>query len=78
MHKLDGLDSIGMTTNGLTLTRQLVSLQKVGLSHINISLDTLKPDRFEEITRRKGWHKVIAGIDLAVQLGYTPKVSSFG
>lgn len=77
MHQLDGLDSIGMTTNGLTLTRQLVSLQKVGLNQINISLDTLKPDRFEKITRRKGWHKVIAGIDLAVQLGYTPKVSGF-
>lgn len=58
------------------LTRQLVGLQRAGLDVLNVSLDTLKPDRYEVISRRKGWAKVMAGIDLAIQLGYTPvKVS---
>lgn len=77
MKELDGLDTIAMTTNGLTLTRQLVGLQKAGLNLLNISLDTLQAARYEKVTRRKGWERVIAGIDLAVQLGFNPvKVSS--
>lgn len=61
-----------MTTNGLVLTRQLVALQRAGLDILNISLDTLKPNRYEQITRRKGWERVMMGIDLALQLGYNP------
>lgn len=57
------------------LTRLLVSMQRAGLDALNISLDTLKPQRFQEITRRKGWERVIAGIDLAIQLGYKPKIN---
>lgn len=61
-----------MTTNGIVLTRQLVALQRAGLDVLNISLDTLKPDKYEKITRRKGFDKVMMGIDLALQLGYNP------
>ena len=61
-----------MTTNGITLTRQLPAFQRAGLDLLNISLDTLKPERFEQFTRRKGWAKVMASINLAIQLGYTP------
>lgn len=61
-----------MTTNGLMLTRQLVALQKAGLDIINVSLDTLIPERYERITRRKGWQRVMLGVDLALQLGYDP------
>lgn len=53
----------------------LVPLQRAGLDAINISLDTLKRDKYEQIARRKGWERVIAGIDLAIQLGYKPKVN---
>lgn len=69
------LESVGITTNGLMLTRQLVGLQRAGLDALNISLDTLKASRFEQISRRKGWERVIAGIDLTIQLGYKPKVN---
>lgn len=70
------LEQIAITTNGLTLTRQLPALQRAGLDALNISLDTLKEERFEIFTRRKGWIRVMASIDLAVQLGYNPvKVS---
>lgn len=73
LKKLKGLtDGVSITTNGLMLTKQLVELQRAGLDGLNISLDTLKPKKFEEITRRKGWERVMAGIDLALQLGYDP------
>ncbi|XP_054271003.1 molybdenum cofactor biosynthesis protein 1-like [Macrosteles quadrilineatus] len=75
LRKLDGLETLAMTTNGMVLTRQLVALHRAGLDLLNISLDTLQPERFSQVTRRAGWHRVIAGIDLAVQLGYTPKVN---
>ncbi|XP_043278924.1 molybdenum cofactor biosynthesis protein 1 isoform X2 [Venturia canescens] len=72
LRELDGLEQIGITTNGLTLTRQLPALQRAGLDALNISLDSLHEERFEKFTRRKGWKRVIAGIDLAIQLGYNP------
>ncbi|KAF5273085.1 hypothetical protein FQR65_LT04827 [Abscondita terminalis] len=72
LKKIKNLDMISMTTNGIVLTRQLPALQKAGLDKINISLDTLKKDKFEYITRRKGWERVMMGIDLALQLGYNP------
>ncbi|KOC59289.1 Molybdenum cofactor biosynthesis protein 1 [Habropoda laboriosa] len=72
LKQLSGLKQVAITTNGLTLTRQLPSLQRAGLDAINISLDTLKENRFEQFTRRKGWSRVMAAIDLAIQLGYNP------
>lgn len=61
-----------MTTNGLVLTKQLVALQNAGLDVLNVSLDTLKIKKYEQITRRKGWERVMMGINLALQLGYNP------
>lgn len=75
LKKFEGLESVGVTTNGLVLTKTLVGYQKAGLDFINISLDTLNPKKYEEITRRKGFERVIAGIDLAIQLGYKPKIN---
>nr|XP_012136653.1 PREDICTED: molybdenum cofactor biosynthesis protein 1 isoform X2 [Megachile rotundata] len=72
LKQLPKLKQVAITTNGLTLTRQLPALQRAGLDAINISLDTLKENRFEQFTRRKGWSRVIAAIDLAIQLGYNP------
>lgn len=61
-----------MTTNGVTLSHKLESLKKAGLSGINISLDTLQQKKFEFITRRRGWEKVMRGIEQAIALGITP------
>ncbi|XP_058793924.1 molybdenum cofactor biosynthesis protein 1 isoform X2 [Phymastichus coffea] len=69
---IKGLETLAMTSNGIMLTRLLPSLQKAGLDLLNISLDTLKPERFEKFTRRNGWTRVMASIDLAIQLGYKP------
>ncbi|EDO45891.1 predicted protein, partial [Nematostella vectensis] len=69
---IEGLQDLGMTTNGITLARKLPHLQRAGLNLLNISLDTLVPQKFEFITRRKGWHKVMDAIDTALDLGYDP------
>ncbi|XP_046567734.1 molybdenum cofactor biosynthesis protein 1-like isoform X2 [Haliotis rubra] len=68
----EGLKSIAMTTNAITLSRRLPLYQDAGLDQLNISLDTLVPPKFEFITRRKGFDKVLEGIDKALELGYDP------
>ncbi|XP_012496348.1 PREDICTED: molybdenum cofactor biosynthesis protein 1 isoform X2 [Propithecus coquereli] len=72
LRQLEGLRTIGITTNGINLARLLPQLQKAGLSAINISLDTLVPAKFEFIVRRKGFYKVMEGIHKAIELGYNP------
>jgi GTP 3',8-cyclase / cyclic pyranopterin monophosphate synthase len=73
---LPGLQSVGMTTNGLLLHRMLPKLLEAGLTSVNISLDTLIESRFESITRRKGFEVVKKSIEsaLAAQIeGYMSK-----
>ena len=71
-----GLQKIAMTTNGIVLEKKLEELQSAGLDQVNISLDTLVPAKFEFFSRRKGWDRVMKGIDKALELGFSPvKVS---
>ncbi|XP_063300183.1 molybdenum cofactor biosynthesis protein 1 [Pelobates fuscus] len=72
LRKLEGLKTIALTTNGITLSRQLPKLRDAGLDVLNVSLDTLVPAKFEFIVRRKGFHKVMEGINKALELGYNP------
>ncbi|XP_059145505.1 molybdenum cofactor biosynthesis protein 1-like [Physella acuta] len=67
-----GLKNIGITTNAVTLARKLPDLKAAGLDQINLSLDTLVPAKFEFITRRRGFEKVIKSIEKALELGYNP------
>jgi molybdenum cofactor biosynthesis protein A len=53
---------VGITTNGVSLSRQIDALVEAGLTGVNISLDTLSADRFLEITRRNGLDKVMRAI----------------
>jgi cyclic pyranopterin phosphate synthase len=53
---------LGITTNGITLSKHLDQLIAAGLTHVNISLDTLQEKKFEEITRRKGFSHVLQSI----------------
>ena len=57
---LKGIESIGMTSNGIALGRKLKELVESGLTGLNISLDTLDEHKFELMTRRRGEHFVIA------------------
>ncbi|XP_032356567.1 molybdenum cofactor biosynthesis protein 1 isoform X2 [Etheostoma spectabile] len=72
LRKLEGLKTIAVTTNGMNLARLLPKLKDAGLDLINISLDSLVPAKFEFIVRRKGFHKVMEGIDKALEMGYNP------
>ncbi|XP_039993970.1 molybdenum cofactor biosynthesis protein 1 isoform X1 [Xiphias gladius] len=72
LRKLEGLKTIAITTNGMNLARLLPKLKDAGLDLINISLDSLVPAKFEFIVRRKGFHKVMEGIDKAIEMGYNP------
>lgn len=67
-----GIQHVGITTNGIKLARILPQLRESGLSLLNISLDTLRPSRFEAMTRRKGHERVLECIDYAISLGYEP------
>ncbi|GFR43833.1 hypothetical protein Agub_g4954, partial [Astrephomene gubernaculifera] len=67
-----GLRSVAITSNGLVLGRQLAGLREAGLNAVNISLDTLRPDRFEQLARRGGHGRVMEAIRTAVELGYDP------
>ncbi|KAI1895164.1 hypothetical protein AGOR_G00103480, partial [Albula goreensis] len=72
LRKLEGLKTIAVTTNGMNLSRSLPRLKEAGLDLLNISLDSLVPAKFEFIVRRKGFHKVMEGIDKAIEMGYNP------
>lgn len=61
-----------LTSNGLLLADQAAKLKRVGLQRVNVSLDTLKPERFEKITRRSGLEKVLEGICAAENAGLWP------
>ncbi len=61
-----------MTTNGLTLKRLLPSLSAARVTHLNISLDTLQADKFERITRRTGFQRVLDSIYAALDAGFNP------
>ena len=63
---------LAMTTNGATLRLIASELHSAGLQRINISLDTLNKRRFFEMTRRDELEHVIAGIDAAIDVGFSP------
>jgi cyclic pyranopterin phosphate synthase len=64
------LRDLAMTTNGLLLADEAVDLRAAGLHRVNVSLDTLRPERFRELTRFDALAKVIAGIDAAAAAGF--------
>ncbi|HEX5444961.1 MAG TPA: GTP 3',8-cyclase MoaA [Pirellulales bacterium] len=70
LSQLPGIDDIAMTTNGMLLPEHAESLRASGLRRLNISLDTLDPDRFQQISRREGLEQVLAGIAAAQQVGF--------
>jgi cyclic pyranopterin phosphate synthase len=61
--KNPGLKDIALTTNGILLAEQAASLKNAGLSRVTVSLDTLRADRFREITRYERLPDVLAGIE---------------
>lgn len=67
----DGIDEVALTTNGVLLDRYAAELKDAGLSRLNISLDTVRPEAFRELTRRDLLPEVLRGIEAAQQAGFT-------
>ena len=67
-----GPDDLALTTNGLRLAESAAELKAAGLRRVTVSLDTLRRDRFETITRRRGFDRIFAGLDAARAAGLGP------
>ena len=72
LSEIDGLNSLALTTNGIYLEEMAEPLFNAGVRRINISLDTLRPERFEKITGYNRLPRVLAGIRRAEQIGMQP------
>jgi cyclic pyranopterin phosphate synthase len=73
VEKLAGLGvDLSMTTNGATLRLLAEDLRAAGLRRVNVSLDSLRPERFLALTRRDALDKVLDGIDAAIEAGFDP------
>jgi cyclic pyranopterin phosphate synthase len=72
LSEVEGIRDIGLTTNGILLADQAQLLYDAGLRRINISLDTLDPQRFRELVRRDGLERVLEGIAAAKRAGFRP------
>jgi len=69
---IDGIKDLSLTTNGILLTEFAKSLKDAGLNRVNVSLDTVDPDRYKEITRGGDFNLVMQGIDAAEMAGLLP------
>ncbi len=70
--RLPGVRDFGMTTNGAALSRLAVPLREAGLHRINVSLDTIDPHRFRQLTRCGNLDDTLAGIEAAAAAGFQP------
>ncbi|MBI2932070.1 MAG: GTP 3',8-cyclase MoaA [Planctomycetes bacterium] len=72
LSRLRGLHDLSMTTNGLLLKELARPLWKAGLRRLNVSLDTLREEKFVHIARRDAFRKVWSGLEEAQQVGFAP------
>jgi len=69
---LDGINDLAMTTNGTMLARHAHALARAGLHRVNVSLDTMDPIRFRELTRGGELQHVLGGVKAAQEAGLRP------
>jgi cyclic pyranopterin phosphate synthase len=72
LHQVPGLQEVCLTTNGVRLQELAPALYAGGLRHLNLSLDTLKRERYRELTGGDHLTEVMAGLELAASLGFNP------
>ncbi|MCG6158611.1 GTP 3',8-cyclase MoaA [Rubinisphaera margarita] len=73
---IPGLNDLALTTNGILLPQQAAALYAAGLRRLNISIDTLDRDRFQQMTRRDSLEQVLAGIEAARETGFHVKLNA--
>jgi len=67
-----GVDDLALTTNGVLLGKKAGPLYRAGVRRVNVSLDTLRPDRYRRITRTDFFAEARAGLDAALETGFDP------
>jgi cyclic pyranopterin phosphate synthase len=72
LRALPGLRDLSLTTNGVRLQELAAALYDAGLRRLNVSLDSLDPGKFAQVTRRDFLHQVLAGLDEAERVGFSP------
>jgi cyclic pyranopterin phosphate synthase len=72
LHTLQGIEDISITTNGVLLEEMAEGLIKAGKLRLNVSLDSLDPRKFQEITGSDNYDRVWRGINRAEELGFSP------
>ena len=70
--RLEGVKDLSLTTNGILLDQMASDLYQAGLRRINVSLDSLKKDKYQHITGRDGMERVVKGIEKARKVGFSP------
>jgi cyclic pyranopterin phosphate synthase len=70
--RIPGLKHLALTTNGLLLTKLATDLFNAGVQRLNVSLDSLNPETFSDITRGGDLKKVLAGLEAAEKAGFPP------
>jgi cyclic pyranopterin phosphate synthase len=69
LRKVDGIEDLSLTTNGMLLDELAGSLQRAGLDRVTVSIDSLRPDRFKRITRTGDLETVMRGLDRCAEVG---------
>jgi cyclic pyranopterin phosphate synthase len=69
---IDGLEGLALTTNGVRLRALAQPLFESGVRRVNVSLDTLKPERFKKLTGKNQFFQVVSGIRWAEKIGFSP------
>ena len=72
LSQIEGIQELSLTTNGTLLKKHAVELKQAGLSRVNVSLDTLKADKLQHITRLGKLKDVLEGIEAAKEAGLHP------
>ncbi|MFM7148638.1 MAG: GTP 3',8-cyclase MoaA [Gemmataceae bacterium] len=70
LKSIPNLKNIGLTTNGLLLAERALDLYQAGLRTLNVSLDSLDPQRFRQMARRDGLNRVLDGLHVAQKIGF--------
>jgi len=72
LSQIEGIEELSLTTNGTFLKKYALELKQAGLSRVNMSLDTLKADKFRYITRLGNLETILDGIGAAKEAGFEP------
>ncbi len=72
LREIGGIEDISLTTNGVLLEGMAERLREAGIRRLNISLDSLVPERFKQITGSDRWRDVWRGIERAAEIGFEP------